>query len=229
MKHIAKGIYIPIDLWQNTELSWMEKVALCEIDACVSDPLGVKMTPKVLSTSIGIPERQAKEILNSLYKRGAITIAVDEDGVQRTTPLLYKDSYALDGEKKDIIGKKPQKLTYDYDYIQEQWNTINPNLPPLSRFTPKRKKQLRISLTECGLSVESLIKAFKIISISDFLNGRNNNGWNASFDWVIRKPDNLDKVLSGNYCSSAKEKLDYQTILDGGEVGNTTVEDEIYK
>jgi hypothetical protein len=160
-----------------------------------------------------------------------LTLTTDEDGEVRTLALLYKDDYALDGQKKDITTKSTPRQNYDYDYIQEQWNTINPNLPQMSRFTPKRKKQLRTCLSENGVSVETLIKAFKIVSISDFLNGRSasNRNWRASVDWIIKKAENLDKILSGVYCNSYQEKCDYRTIMDGGEVSGESQTEDIYK
>lgn len=39
---------------------------------------------------------------------------------------------------------------------------------------------------------------FTIASKSDFLNGKNNTGWTASIDWLL-KPANFVKVLEGNY------------------------------
>jgi hypothetical protein len=81
------------------------------------------------------------------------------------------------------------------------------------------------------VSVETLIKAFKIVSISDFLNGRSNKNqsWRASIDWIIKKAENLDKILSGTYCNSYQEKNAYQAIMDGGEVKVENEIDEIYK
>jgi hypothetical protein len=231
MKRSIKFITIPVSLWDNAELNFLEKAALVEIDSVTQEPNGVRMTPKALATMMNITVADAKSVLNSLYKRGALTLTTDEDGETRTLALLYKDNYALDKEKKEIAGKAPEHQSYDYDYIQEQWNTINPDLPPLTRFTPKRKKQLRTCLSENGASVETLIKAFKIVSVSDFLNGRGNKNqsWRASLDWIIKKAENLDKVLSGTYCNSYQEKNAYQTIMDGGEVKVENEINDVYK
>jgi hypothetical protein len=231
MKRTLKYITIPITLWENSDLSFTEKAALIEIDNVTSDPQGVRMTPKTLATMLNITSKEAKDVLNSLYRHQAITLKTDEDGQTRTIALLYKDNYSLSDDKKNIDDKKSVKQNYDYDYIQEQWNTINPNLPQMSRFTPKRKKQLRICLSENGVSVETLIKAFKIVSVSDFLNGRSakNQSWRVTLDWIIKKAENLDKILSGTYCNSYQEKLDYQAIMSGGETEKETAIDEIYK
>jgi hypothetical protein len=231
MKFVPKFIEIPITLWENNDLSWLEKISMLAISSVTSDPMGVKMSPSILATMLKISKSEAKKVLNDLYQRGAIELNVDEDGVQRTNALIYKTEFPYDGQKKAVVEEVPNRLMYDYDFIIAQWNEINPDMPPLSRFTPRRKKQLRTCLSENGVSVEGLIKAFRIISVSDFLNGRTGVDWKASFDWLIKKTENLDKVLSGYYCQSRRERQDYQTILNGGdvEIKNSKEEESIYK
>lgn len=228
MKIVPKYIEIPVTLWDNTDLTWLEKISLIAIYAVTSDPLGVRMSPATLSSMLNIPKEEAKAALNMLYRRGAIKLSVDEDGVQRTIAMPYKTDYPLAGEEKKIVDKGHVRQTYDYESIAQQWNDINPNLAPISRFTPKRKKQLRICLADNGVSVDALIKAFKIISISEFLNGQKTD-WSASFDWLIKKSENLDKVLSGNYCNSYQEKQNYQSIMATGNATIQTNEEEVYK
>ena len=40
---------------------------------------------------------------------------------------------------------------------------------------------------------------FETIAESDFLRGKNNTGWSATFDWIFENPKNWVKVLEGNY------------------------------
>lgn len=47
---------------------------------------------------------------------------------------------------------------------------------------------------------------FKQMSESAFLNGKNNSGWRASFDWIIKNQDNALKVLEGKYDAVGKSK-----------------------
>lgn len=204
----------------------MEKVAMVEIDSVTSEPTGARITPKILATMMNITSADAKTLLNSLYKHGAIVLSTDEDGETRTLALLYKDSYPLDGEAKEIEGKTPQRANYDYDDIQEKWNKICPTLPPLVRITPKRRKAIRNCLSENGVGLDSLYKVFKIVSVTPFLNGESNQ-FKAGIDWLL-KPANFEKILSGYYSRSYKEKTDYQAIMEGSEAANTTV-DDIYK
>ena len=52
---------------------------------------------------------------------------------------------------------------------------------------------------------------FTIASNSEFLRGKNGMGWVASFDWLI-KPENIAKVLNGNYESVFAEQ---DSVNDG--------------
>jgi hypothetical protein len=216
-------------LWENTtELTIPEKFALVEIDSYSPDPTGVVMTPHMLALSMGVTDKEAKELIVSLQEKGAIETSYNENGQVVMKALLYKESYSGSG-KAAKIEEKP-KFTVDYDYIAEQWGLINPNLPPITRFTPKRKQKLRTMMANADISVDGLIKAFKIIAASGFLQGRTTN-WSCTFDWLCRDANNVTKVLEGHYCKDFFERQAYDNIMKGTttEVGGSNQQDDIYK
>jgi hypothetical protein len=229
MKILPKGIFFPIGLLQSPQLTWTEKAAMAIIDAAADDPLGARVSPVTLSHEMNITQKEAKEVLNSLSRKGAVEASVDEDGETRLLALLYKESYDTDEDKKDIIKENHERHDYDYDEIQRQWNQNNPNLPQMARLTPKRKRQIRNVLTQNALSVDALYKAFRIISVSDFLQGKNQSKWQATADWLFKKTENIEKVLAGNYCSSPYEKQCYASIMSGEDTKFVTEEEDIYK
>ncbi len=59
-----------------------------------------------------------------------------------------------------------------------------------------RRKKLKILNNEIGF--DKIIPLFEKARASDFLRGKNNRGWTATFDWVINLI-NCAKILSGNY------------------------------
>ena len=59
-------------------------------------------------------------------------------------------------------------------------------------------------------SVEQIKIAIDKTMNSSFMNGQNSRGWTATFDWVMR-PNNLPKVLEGNY--DDKEQNQIQTLI----------------
>ncbi len=93
-----------------------------------------------------------------------------------------------------LSNKKESEL----DNIVSLYNAVMSNkaIKPISRLTDKRKQSMRARLREYGYqSVEEVIRK---AAASDFLNGKNNRGWTADFDWLF-KPNNFPKVLEGNY------------------------------
>jgi phosphopantetheinyl transferase (holo-ACP synthase) len=68
--------------------------------------------------------------------------------------------------------------------------------PKIKILSSKQKEAVIKAVNEFGF--EKLKESLIIASQSEFLNGCNQNGWVASFDWLI-KPENIAKVLNGNY------------------------------
>lgn len=48
---------------------------------------------------------------------------------------------------------------------------------------------------------------FKKCAASSFCNGKNDRGWTASFDWLMKDPENAQKVLDGNYEDPPKPQV----------------------
>jgi hypothetical protein len=75
----------------------------------------------------------------------------------------------------------------------EQGNSV---IRPIRDISGKRRDSVRARVRESGK--QSLVAVFKKASISDFLNGKNDRGFIATFDWLV-SPNNFIKVLEGNY------------------------------
>lgn len=75
-------------------------------------------------------------------------------------------------------------------------------LPRVRITTEKRKKALSVRLRERDIA--DFEELFKKASASDFLCGKNDRGWNATFDWLINET-NMAKVLEGNFDNKHNE------------------------
>lgn len=76
------------------------------------------------------------------------------------------------------------------------FNSTCVNLPQVQKLTDKRKKQ--INAREKEYDLESIGLVFQKASESKFLNGKNKEGWTASFDWIMNT-NNFLKILEDNY------------------------------
>lgn len=227
MKRSNKFIVAPMELWTSPQLTWPEKCALIEIDSVTTDVDGAPVNPQTLATLMNITRNEAKEILNSLFRKGGIEYSIDVDGKQYTKAFLYKEDYSDVDKSQEVENKPTASANIDYDYIQEQWNAINPELAELTRFTPQRKKRTRTALKNANLTVADLIKCFRIIANSRFLQGGNNINWRATYDWLVKSPENITKVYEGSYTRDVEEQKEYTRIINDADA--EPIEDSVYK
>ena len=108
-------------------------------------------------------------------------------------------------EKKDKSFSKKERI--DYDAIVKCWNETNPTLSSVRMLNDKRKKQIRTLLASNNATVDDLMKAIKIISMSSFCQGKNDRNWRASFDWLIKDTKScFSRLFEGVYAFTQDEK-----------------------
>lgn len=101
--------------------------------------------------------------------------------------------------KEKIINNNNNKSNREqvpYQRIIDSFNDICTSFPKVKSLSDSRKKAIKARLNT--YSVEQIIEAFRKAEASDFLKGKNNRDWQASFDWIM-KDANIAKVLDGNY------------------------------
>ena len=72
------------------------------------------------------------------------------------------------------------------------------------KLSEARKKAVRARLNT-GYAVDDFRKLFEMAEASDFLKGKNQRNWRATFDWLIQD-NNMTKVLEGKYANVRQEK-----------------------
>ena len=81
-ERIVKGIWIPIEIWKDTNLSWNEKILLLEIDSFTSNDKDCYFSDEYISELLGISITNANKTLASLIKKGYV-IKTKFDGRRR--------------------------------------------------------------------------------------------------------------------------------------------------
>lgn len=110
---------------------------------------------------------------------------------------IFTNSYTE--QERNLSPKNQNKeLHFDWQALTNYWNEKmkNKSIKPISRMTERRKERLLARAREFGK--EAIQQAIDNAAASNFLNGHNNKGWVANFDWLIR-PNNFPKVLENNY------------------------------
>ena len=80
------------------------------------------------------------------------------------------------------------------------WNEIcgTQGLPKVAKLTKDRKDQIRLRLKDHP-ETEFWQKVLNKIPDTNFLTGKNDQGWRADIDWLIKNEGNAVKILEGRY------------------------------
>lgn len=97
-------------------------------------------------------------------------------------------------EDKDIDIDKSKATPYQE--VADLYNFICKSYPRLTRLSDARKKAIKARFNT--YTIDDFKKLFTMAEESDFLKGKNDRNWSATFDWLI-KDSNMAKVLDGNY------------------------------
>ena len=99
-------------------------------------------------------------------------------------------------EEKEEEKESDRDKRVNYQRIADMYNEICISFPRLKSLSESRKKAIKARLNT--YSEEDFKTLFEKAESSDFLKGKNNRNWTATFDWLI-KDANFAKVLEGNY------------------------------
>lgn len=114
----------------------------------------------------------------------------------KSTEIIDKIS---DTEKNSITISNEIVCQTDVQRMVETWNELqNFGIKPITKLDSISKRYGSLVARIKQYSVDEVLEAIEKIKCSDFLQGKNNNGWTITFDWFVR-PNNFPKVLEGNY------------------------------
>lgn len=89
----VKGIWIPIEIWKDKNLTWNEKILFLEIDSFTSKDKDCFFSNEQISELLGISETNANKTLSSLINKGYV-VKTKFDGRRRyvKSALSYSTS-----------------------------------------------------------------------------------------------------------------------------------------
>jgi hypothetical protein len=135
-----KGVWIPKEIWLNTDLSIIEKVLLVEIDSLDNSDRGCFASNEYLASFVQLSEGRVANIISDLKKRGFI-IQLFFDGRNRGLRTQISESSFNENVKADLT-KKGKQTTQK----REHNNTVNKtdnnttNIECENSFTPPQPK-----------------------------------------------------------------------------------------
>lgn len=156
------------------------------------------------ATKYKVTMANSKQVSTQIGVQDGMQIGV-QDGTQ-ISDTLYKHKHKQNEKSStDVLPEKTDAFSDQITTIRELYNSVCGSYPRLVKMPEARKKAIRARL-RAGYTVEDFQKLFEMAEASDFLKGKNNRNWSATFDWLVAD-SNMAKVLDGNYTNreSAKE------------------------
>lgn len=108
MERKAKGIWIPIEIWEDKNLNWNEKILFLEIDSYTSRDSDCYISNEYIAKLLGVTETSANKILSSLISKGYV-VKTKFDGRKRyiKTNMVYRKSVLTYEESQPCRLEQP--------------------------------------------------------------------------------------------------------------------------
>ena len=161
MDRIVKGIWIPIEIWQNRSLSWNEKILLMEIDSFTAKDRECYISNEYIAELLGISVSWASKCLSHLLELGLVRV-VKFDGRKRYVESTIQFKADLN-ESSMQDGTKVQH-TNNNEYINNN-NSLYKKCS--SRFQKPTIEEIRQYCLEKGYNVDA----------EQFFNFYESKGW----------------------------------------------------
>lgn len=136
-----------------------------------------------------------------------------DDSKMETEVRLDKDSNNTSSLRSEVCDS-PTSEAVNYQEILDMFNEICKGLPSIREMTEQRKRKVKSFLKK--RSLDDLRSFFMKVEASDFLTGRDGKWDNCSFDWIT-KPENIQKIIEGNYDNAKKRSSRKKMVTDESE------------
>ena len=160
MERIVKGIWIPIEIWMNKDLSWNEKILLMEIDSFTSKDRECYISNEYIAELLGVSVSWASKCLSHLLDLGLVRV-VKFDGRKRYVESTIQFKADLNDSSMQDGIKVPH--TNNNEYIN---NTLS-NKDTRQKFVKPSIEEIRQYCQEKGVNVDA----------EQFFNFYESKGW----------------------------------------------------
>ena len=137
MERIVKGIWIPLEIWQDSTLSWNEKILLMEIDSFTSQGKECYISNEFIADLLGVSERSARLYLSNLIDSGLVKV-VRYDGRKR----YIESAINCQAEWQNLAGQSGKNLPHT------DIRDLNKNIDNIERDNKGRSRFQKPTLEE---------------------------------------------------------------------------------
>ena len=189
-----------------TELGWAESEVKPVVNSAVNIDHEIDRQPYRQVKSSPIIDK------NINYIAGGRTARTREEA-EAANKCLMDDGRCL---MADVRGKmSDEKMAFDevVAFFNEQMK--GKAIPQVAIITQQRRQAFDTLIETTGIDITSVKQAIVNAAASDFLNGKGQKGWVASFDWML-VPQNFQKVLENFYRNNLQQTPQVQQYGTNG-------------
>lgn len=156
----------------------------------------------------GLIERRRREGTTSALRAVDGGVKMKQGGVnlKRGGVKMKPNNITNNKTNNKEINKESDKVAVEvqrtYDLFIEKFDK-NPNT---FKLTPKRQKKIKARLKDCGETM--LRQAIENTAKNEFYRGKNDRGWKADLDFIIRSYEQVERLANIEVVQEERE-LDY--------------------
>lgn len=170
---------------------------------CNSTKQGIiKNLESLLSKDLIVKEQLGYNKYRWSTKFNTMVNKVDHDGKQSLPNNIVKKHLVVDKSTTKANKESKEEIVQDFLNL---YHTICKSLPKVKSITDKRKKAIKKLMNTYTLNDAK--EVFTQAEESSFLTGKNDRGWKADIDFILRE-DKFVSILEGKYDNKSKSKFD---------------------
>ena len=218
MDRIVKGIWIPIEIWQNRSLSWNEKILLMEIDSFTAKDRECYISNEYIAELLGVSVSWASKCLSHLLELGLVRV-VKFDGRKRYVESTIQFKADLNESSMQDGTKVP--YTNNNEYINNNNSLYKKGS---SRFQKPTIEEIRQYCLEEGYNVDA----------EQFFNFYESKGWvvgkSPMKDWkaAIRTWEKREKEVPQRKRATHKESVFEHNLKVMDQMFGTNMHEQAY-
>ena len=221
-----KGIWVPVEILLNKDLTHWERFFIMEISQLTSLEKGCIASNNHFATKFQLKRSAVSRIINSLKRKGYINVDIKNRNYDRKITinkmlmldktnnkmlstnnkmLLKPITKCVESKEKNKVIKNKEK-NKEYTSFQNKYNNFakNNNIKQIKLLTKTRKQKLKARLKEDEFNFDKILDS---ASKQSFLFGENDRGWQMDFDWLIKNDSNYIKIIEERYKKNEKPEV----------------------
>lgn len=138
--------------------------------------------------------------------------------IRESNTNIQQTLFNTNNKDKEVLEVRKREKG---QWFVDTYNSICVSLPKCQRLNAKRSKA--ISRVLKNYTEEEILTAFNNLETSDFCKGKNDSGWKADIDFLL-KEDKFDRILEGRY--NNKRRCNAEEISSNGPKYRVSAEEK---